>query len=128
MTISSVADVLVVSLLLSPILAVIFLVLWLKRRRDLKKLTERFSAVIEIDAEVQKARNERDRIDGDIGELRSAYKEKRQVYDRLLEQVAILTSRFLLPNLVSTSRTSSSATASAIRRPLRPFAKNREPW
>lgn len=89
MTGSSVADGLVVSLVLSSILAVILLVLWLKRRREAKKLTERFSAVIDIEAEAQKARNERDRIEGDTEKLRSAYKEKRQVYDRLLEQVAV---------------------------------------
>ena len=89
MTTSSVADALVVILALSPILAVMFLVLWLKRRRDLKRLAERFAAVIEIEAEVQKARNERDRIESGIEKVRSAYKEKRQVYERLLEQVAV---------------------------------------
>ena len=89
MTTSSVADAFVVILALSPILAVVFLVLWLKRRRDLKRLTERFAAVIEIETEVQKVRNERDRIESDIEKVRSAYKEKRQVYERLLEQVAV---------------------------------------
>ena len=89
MTGSTVADVFAVTLFLSPILAVTFLVLWLKRRREAKRLTERFSAVIDIEAEAQKARNERNRIEADTERLRSDYKEKRQIYDRLLEQLAV---------------------------------------
>ena len=89
MTGLTVADALVVSLVLFPILAVIFLVLWLKLRREVRKLRDRFSVVIDVEAEAQKARNERDRIEGNIEELRSAYKAKKQVYDRLLEQVAV---------------------------------------
>lgn len=86
---SSVADAVVVSLALSPVLMVMFLVLWLKRRHEAKRLTERFSAVIDIEAEAQKAQKERERVEGDIEKLRSDYKEKRQVYDRLLEWVAV---------------------------------------
>ena len=89
MTGSSVADILLGCLILSPILAIVFLVLWLKRRHDLKRLTKRFSAVLDVEAEAQKARNERDEIERDTEKMRSAYKEKRRVYDRLLKQVAI---------------------------------------
>ncbi|KUJ85191.1 chromosome partitioning protein ParA [Ruegeria marisrubri] len=114
MTGSPLADVIVVLLTVSPVLAIVFLVLWLKRRRDLKalefetdkrdaeltrqiqaaenskhQLEERFSAILDIEAEVQKTRTERDRIEREIESLRATYKEKRQIYDRLLEQVAI---------------------------------------
>lgn len=89
MTGSTAADIIIVSLVLCPVLAVVFLVLWLNGRRDLKKLTDRFSNVIDVESEVQDAQNERDRVNEDIEKLRSDYKEKRQVYDRLLEQVAV---------------------------------------
>lgn len=70
-------------------LAILFLVIWLKRRNQVKQLQDRYSAVIDIDAEVLKVSAERDRIDTQIVGLQSAYREKRQVYDRMLEQVAI---------------------------------------
>ncbi len=44
---------------------------------------------MDIQAEVHKTRVERDRISSEIEKLRSTYSEKRQIYDRLLEQVAI---------------------------------------
>lgn len=89
MTGSSVVGALVVSLVLFPILAVIFSILWLKQRRTTKKLTERFSAVIDIESEAQKARNEYDKIKGDTEKLRSDYKKKREIYGLLLKQAAV---------------------------------------
>lgn len=108
------ADLLVTIFIASPILAAIFFFLWLKRRRDLKTLAdeiakqeeyltgqirvaedgkreveERFSAVLDIETEVQKVKLEHNRVEADLEGLRLSYKEKRQVYDRLLEKVAI---------------------------------------
>ncbi len=80
---------LVAVLIVSPILALVFLGLWLKCRSKLNQLRDRFSAVLDIEAEVHKVRIELQRVDTQIANLQSAYKEKRQIYDRLLEQVAI---------------------------------------
>ncbi len=108
------ADLLIAISIASPILAIIFFFLWLKRRRDLKSLAdevarqeeyltgqikvaedskrrveERFSAVLDIETKVQKVKLEHNRVEADLEGLRSSYKEKRQIYDRLLEKVAI---------------------------------------
>lgn len=88
MTGSHVAVVLVV-LLIPSILAATLLVLWLKRRSEVKRLQDRFSAVIDVEAEALNAQIELARVHASIQGLQSDYKEKRQVYDRLLEQVAI---------------------------------------
>jgi len=83
------AGFLVLLLIVLSILALILLLLWTRCRSELKQLQKRFSAVINIEAEVQKARKALERVDVKIRSLKSDYKEKRQVYERLLEQVAI---------------------------------------
>lgn len=101
-------------LVVSMLFAATFLDHWLMRWNDLKicrrefkirdtelttsikdleadkgQLEERYAAIIDIEAEIKRAQDEHDQVMTNIEGLRSAYKEKREVYDRLLEQVAI---------------------------------------
>ena len=61
--------VLAVLFIVFPILALVFFGLWLKCRSKLKQLQNRFSAVIDIDTEIQKAQSELERIDAQINSL-----------------------------------------------------------
>ncbi len=113
MTGSILADIWFVFLAVSPLVALVFLFLWLKRKAELKaaleefkkreadltgklevaeserrQLEQRFSERLDIEAEARNARVERDRIETEISDLQSLYEERRRAYDRLLEQVA----------------------------------------
>ncbi len=115
MTGSILADIWFVFLAVSPIVALVFLYLWLKRRAELKdvleefkkhetdltgrlavaeserrQLEQRFSERLDTEAEARNARVERDRIETQIADLQLLHEEKRQEYDRLLEKVAAL--------------------------------------
>ena len=60
-----------------------------QHQAEAKRLKERYAPVINMDAYVEKGRAERQRINAEIERLQASYKEKRQVYDSLLEQIAI---------------------------------------
>jgi hypothetical protein len=73
--------------LISPF---VLLILWLRSRSRLKKcsvkreeLETRFTSVLDIEKETEKASEERDRIEKQIDELRSSYRDKKGVYDTL---------------------------------------------
>lgn len=90
-------------LLASPILAFVFFVLWLKRKQALaglrqgieasetrvRELEERFSNVLDVEKEAQRAKTNLDQLERETEDLRKSYKEKRKIYDQLLEQVAV---------------------------------------
>jgi len=83
-------DIILLVLFIVPLtLALVLLALWLRCRSELKRLQNRFSKVIDVEAETLNAQIELARVNTSIKDLQSDYKEKRQVYDRLLEQVAI---------------------------------------
>ncbi|MEL6550491.1 MAG: DUF4041 domain-containing protein [Pseudomonadota bacterium] len=93
--------------LASPIVAIKFAFQLRRRRRDLKELEEtkqgeiaelqkklseienRFSAVIDVEAEAMKAAGERDKTVDELDKLRAEYKDKKSTYDRLRLQVAV---------------------------------------
>lgn len=56
---------------------------------ELSELKERFAPVIDLDAEVARMNVEKENIASDIDRVRNLYREKKAVYDRLVEQVAI---------------------------------------
>lgn len=69
-------------------------------RQELKTLKERFRTVIDAEKEaniiretaekeVKETRATRDRIQNEIEDLRTSYKEKRSVYDNLLKEISI---------------------------------------
>lgn len=73
----------------SVMISVLFFVLWLRVKQDRNKLRKRFAPVVEIDKEIAKVTKEKDELDADIVGLKKSYKEKREVYDSLIAQVAI---------------------------------------
>ena len=93
--------------LLSLIAAPIFiLVLWLRARSQLKicltdrhKIEERFAAVIDLEKEIEAAKNEKDQVERLVFNLRSSYSEKKEIYDNLLKEVAIYDENISLAQL-----------------------------
>ncbi len=73
-------------------------------------------------------RAETARASTELEELRRSYREKKQVYDQLVRQIAVFDEKMAFAELGSTSRISSSATA----RPTAPrswrCANGRKPW
>ena len=89
--------------LISPF---VFLFLWLRCRSRLKKCTAkreeietRFSSVLDVEKETEKARLEQDRIENQIDELRSSYRDKKGVYDKLAHEVAIFDEKLAMAEL-----------------------------
>ncbi len=80
-------------------LAMVFFVLWLRRLQQVRKLQKRYSPVIDIDVEVAKVSRDRDALASQIGDLQTSYKEKKAVYDRLIEQVAIFDEQLAFAEL-----------------------------
>jgi hypothetical protein len=72
--------------------ATLFLILILlltKQSRDLSKIKRRFAPVMEVDSEVARITAEKVGITGETDNLRKLYREKKEMYDRLVGQVAI---------------------------------------
>lgn len=76
-------------LLASPILALIFLTLWLKARKARNLIRARFENVISVDDELERVSKEREVVSKDIETLKTDYKDKRKTYDALRHQVGI---------------------------------------
>lgn len=69
---------------------------WLRARSrlaqmqsQLNRLNERFKPVLDIESEVAVIRSSYERIEKEIFDLRSSYSEKKNIYDRLVNEVAI---------------------------------------
>jgi len=60
---------------------------------ELSRLRERFASVLDIDAEVVSMTAKKESIEANIENVRMLYREKKEVYDRLVEQVAIFDER-----------------------------------
>ena len=104
MTSEQIALALLAALVLLP---VILLVLWLRARRRARRasqelaaataerdrLQERYAPVADVDAEVELAQAERDKIATDIARLQNEYAAKWRHYDRLRGEVAIFDER-----------------------------------
>ena len=80
--------------------------LWLRARSQLKicltdrhKLEERFAAVIDLEKEIEAAKNEKDQVERLVLNLRSSYSEKKEIYDNLLKEVAIYDENISLAHL-----------------------------
>ena len=94
---------LVLLFLASPI---IFLILWLRARRryarvskELEALKLRFAPVVDMDSEVEKLRAEKARIEEEITDLRASYAEKRVIYEKLIQEVAVYDEQIALAQL-----------------------------
>jgi hypothetical protein len=82
-------DSLILIIGIESIALVAIAILAVKLTKKNKHFEERFSGVIDADKEVEKAKKEKEEATNDIESLRSSYKEKKVIHDRLLRQVAI---------------------------------------
>ena len=88
-----IALVVVFLLIALPILLLVLLIRTRRRaaraERERETLQVRFAPVLNIDDEAAKATVERDAIIQNLEDLRKSYAEKREIYDRLRNEVAI---------------------------------------
>lgn len=71
------------------LLIVVISVLAFKGRSKNKYYEKKYSKIIDIDSEVKKASDTKKEIDISIEELRSSYKEKKIIFNKLVKEVAI---------------------------------------
>lgn len=67
----------------------LLLTLWVRSRNKLSRLIARFRGVVDADAELAKVREEQTMVEKDTELLRASYREKKDIHDRLADQVAI---------------------------------------
>ncbi|MDO5706064.1 MAG: DUF4041 domain-containing protein [Paracoccus sp. (in: a-proteobacteria)] len=75
------------------VLCPVFLVLYVRSVRKRKAIEKRFSGVVDADAEASRVDQARDDAVKELEKLRADYAEKKKVFDRLSEQVAIFDER-----------------------------------
>lgn len=96
--------ILAIILLLSPIAAVVFAVLWRKAAirhkaaeaeavAEIDRLKARFAGITDVDAEKERVETEIRSLETQTTALRDGYQEKKEVYDRLMREVAIFDDR-----------------------------------
>ena len=76
--------------LISLILLPLIVVLYFKKRKQHKTLSERFKDVIDLDLEKTRVQQEIDGLNGDYQKMRTEYKEKRQIYEKLMKEISVL--------------------------------------
>lgn len=74
------------SIILLPLIGI----LYFKKRKQHKTLSERFKDVINLDLEKTKVQQEIDDLNSDYHNMRSEYKEKRQIYEKLMQDISVL--------------------------------------
>lgn len=71
----------------------------IKSRAKLKKIEDKYSAIIDVDAEVEKSKKQKTDLDLEVVNLRESYKEKRVVFDKLVREAAIYDEEIQLAEL-----------------------------
>jgi hypothetical protein len=94
------AAIFVVALLATPILLALALWKWRaaigrakRAEEDVEQLRLRFAGILDADAEAARIRAETEVTTSDFDELKASYLEKKAIYDRLLQEVAIFDER-----------------------------------
>lgn len=89
-------DLFIASLILLAVVSILSVTTILKMKASikgkdtaLKELQDRFAPVIDVEARVVEVEGEKARIDSQIEEVRTLYREKRQLLDTLIREVAI---------------------------------------
>ena len=76
------------------ILIILIVFIWAIKSASKKKYYEKkYAKVIDIDSEVEKSKKENQKIQKVIDDLRSSYKEKKVIFDNLVNEAAILSAR-----------------------------------
>ena len=71
-------------------IASVVLAVYLNRMTKKSKMYEkRFSKIIDVDKEFEKVTSEKQKIEKTVEELRESYKEKKAIFDRLVQEAAI---------------------------------------
>mgnify|MGYP000453314584 CR=1 FL=1 len=60
-----------------------------KGKTKIKYYEDKYSKIIDIDSEVEKSKQTKDKVDKNIGELRASYKEKKIIFNKLVKEAAI---------------------------------------
>ncbi len=81
------------------IILLVVLVFLFKIIFQVRSFKKKYSAIINIDIEVEARDKEKNRIEKEIEELRSSYKEKRVIYDNLIRQIALYDEEIELAEL-----------------------------
>jgi hypothetical protein len=95
-----VAAILIVVILATPLLLAFAIWRWRKAtlqakqaQQRIEQLEQRFSGIVDADAEEARVRAEAAEANLQVDELRASYSEKKAVYDRLLHEIAIFDER-----------------------------------
>ena len=70
-----------------------------KTKQKLASIEQKFEPIISIDRDVEKKREEKEKIDLEISALKGSYREKRVLLDKLEEQLAIYDEKLSLTKL-----------------------------
>jgi chromosome segregation ATPase len=81
------------------LILVVLIVYLAKIKGKVSFYEKKYSAIIEIDKEVEKLNLERQKIDKEIESLRNSYKEKKEIFDKLVKEVAIYDEEIQLAEL-----------------------------
>jgi hypothetical protein len=88
------------TLLTILVIAIFILAIFLiKSHAKLKKIEDKYSAIINVNAEVKKQKKQKIDLDLEIAELRKSYKEKRVIFDKLVQEAAIYDEEIQLAEL-----------------------------
>lgn len=81
------------------VLVIILIILLIKNISKNKFYEKKYSNIIDIDTEVAKAIQEKEKNNKEIENLRESYKEKKVIYDKLIKKVAIFDEEIELAEL-----------------------------
>jgi hypothetical protein len=94
------ATILVVALLATPFLLALSVWRWRKAigraeaaEEKIDQLAQRFAGIVDADAEEARVRSETADASRELDELKASYLEKKEIYDRLLQEIAIFDER-----------------------------------
>ena len=88
-----------IALAISLALFVALVVLWLKARKVIGEFKEKYSPIMSIEAEVERLQSSAGKIKAETNELRAQYAEKRSIFLKLEEQVAVYDERLAFAEL-----------------------------
>ncbi len=122
-----------IALFASPVAVIVLATVWAKAKRRVRELEGRFAGVLDLDSEIARLISARNACEGEISDLRSAYREKRDIYDRLIAEVAIFDERLAFaemgvyePHFDFTDSDSYKISIAAIRDEQKALISNRQ--
>ena len=90
---------LILGIAILAIALIVILLFSLKMKGRIKELESKYSKIIDIDLEVDKLKKRKDAINSEIGTLRSSYKEKRDLFNKLVKEAAVYDEEIQLAEL-----------------------------